>query len=135
MRIVVALSLGFLLAGCEQEAPVAPPVTATQASDQPADPPYVGKVWVSTTPGHSLGTMLIFLPDRTLVMDSCFETYRLAKWGIAGSNIRWLEDTIPVEATIEMPRPNQLLVRVAGQDRTQSYTSANVPYSCPDMPR
>lgn len=79
--------------------------------------------------------MLIFLPDRTLVMDSCFETYRLTKWGIAGERIRWLEDTIPIEAAVEMPRPNQLILNVAGIDDEQSYMLATVPYTCPDMPR
>ena len=79
--------------------------------------------------------MLIFMPDRTLVMDSCFETYRLSKWGVAGERIRWLEDTIPIEAAVEMPRPTQLVLRVAGRDEEESFTTAIVPYVCPDMPK
>ena len=43
---------------------------------------------------------MIFLPDRTLMQDSCFETFRLSKWGAAGNLIRWQEDTLPVEAEI-----------------------------------
>jgi len=34
-----------------------------------------------------------------------------------------------------MPRPNQLILRVAGQNEDQSFTTANVPYVCPDMPK
>lgn len=137
MKRALAFALLTLLAGCGRDQPAPPPaaaVTAT-ATAEPADPAFVGKVWISTTRGHALGSMLIFMPDRTLVMDSCFETYRLTKWGIAGNNIRWLEDTIPIEASVEMPRPNQLILRIAGADHAQSYVAATVPYTCPDMPK
>jgi hypothetical protein len=122
-----------LLAACSRER--AAPVAASAQPKEPPHPDFVGKVWLSTTPGHALGTMLIFLPDRTLVMDSCVETYRLTKWGVAGDHIRWLEDTIPIEASIERPRPTQLVLRIAGRDQDQSYVAANVPYTCPDMPK
>ena len=79
--------------------------------------------------------MLIFMPDRTLVMDSCHETYRLVKWGVAGERIRWMEDTIPIEAAVEMPRPTQLILRIPGIDTEQSYMTASVPYLCPEMPK
>jgi len=59
----------------------------------------------------------------------------LSRWGVAGNNIRWLEDSIPIESTVDMPRRDQLILRVAGQDQDQSFTTANVPYVCPDMPR
>ena len=39
--------------------------------------PFVGKIWLSTDASAPLGTFRIFLPDGTLVMDSCVETYRL----------------------------------------------------------
>jgi hypothetical protein len=130
--IVAALSV-LVLSACSDDA--APPTNAAPKLAEPANPAFVGKVWISTTPGAPLGSMLIFMPDRTLVMDSCFETYRLSKWGVAGERIRWLEDTIPIEAAVEMPRPHQLILKVAGQDQEQSYATANVPYVCPDMPK
>jgi hypothetical protein len=133
-KLFAAVAL-VLLSACSDETPAPVPSAAAPAASEPANPDFVGKVWISTTPGKPLGSMLIFMPDRTLVMDSCFETYRLSKWGVAGNNIRWLEDSIPIEATVDMPRKDQLTLRVAGQDQDQSFTTANVPYVCPDMPR
>lgn len=130
LSAVAALSLS----ACARDKPATATPTAAAATN-PADPEFVGKVWVSTTPGAPLGSMMIFMPDRTLIMDSCFETYRLSKWGVAGQDIRWLEDTIPIEAKVDMPRPSQLILRVAGQDKDQSFITATVPYVCPDMPR
>ena len=132
VKRALSLSMLSLLTACGREST---PQVATPAPAEPVNPPFVGKVWQSTTPGHALGTLLIFLPDRTLVMDSCFETYRLTKWGVAGDHIRWLEDTIPIEAMVEMPRPHQLVLRIAGRDQAHSYVTATVPYTCPDMPK
>ena len=131
-RTLIAMTV-LMVGGCGND-PAPPPAAAAAASPEPADPAFVGKVWISTTQGAPLGTMMIFMPDRTLVMDSCFETYRLSQWGVAGERIRWLEDTIPIEAAVEMPRPHQLILKVAGRDDEQSITLANVPYVCPDMP-
>lgn len=117
-----------------------PPAAASSSSlgeelGQPADPRFIGKIWVSTTPGHSRGSLLIFLPDRSLLMDSCFETYRISKWGAEGDRIRWIEDTIPIEAVLSMPNDDELRLQLVGQDKVQSYVTATVPYVCPDMPR
>ena len=92
-------------------------------------------MWRSSTPGKALGSILIFLPDRTLLMDSCFETYRVSKWGVAGDRIRWIEDTIPIEAEVVTPGPNELTLRIPGQDRDQTYVAMTDPWTCPDMPR
>jgi hypothetical protein len=132
-RACIALASTLLLAACDRGS--APMTPSTTKLVEPANPAFVGKVWISTTPGKPLGSMLIFMPDRTLVMDSCFETYRLSKWGVAGERIRWLEDTIPIEAAVEMPRPTQLILRVTGRNEEESFTTANVPYVCPDMPK
>jgi hypothetical protein len=115
--------------------PAAQSPTSDEGLGEPADPRFIGKIWVSTTPGHSRGSLLIFLPDRSLLMDSCFETYRISKWGADGDRIRWIEDTIPIEAVISMPNDNELRLQLAGQDNVQSFVTATVPYVCPDMPR
>ena len=144
--LAVLVTVAFLgAAACsKQESPAqtaAPPPPATSSAEtkeelgQPADPRFIGKIWVSTTPGHSRGSLMIFLPDRSLLMDSCFETYRISQWGAEGDRIRWIEDTIPIEATISLPNENELRLQLAGQDRVQSYVTATVPYVCPDMPR
>lgn len=150
MRHVLAASLTLVAvltaSGCgKQQPPAPPPPAATTAPEaatpgteelgQPADPRFIGKIWVSTTPGHSRGSLLIFLPDRSLLMDSCFETYRISKWGADGERIRWIEDTFPIEATLSMLSENELTLKLVGQDKVQSYVTATVPYVCPDMPR
>ncbi|MFC4310364.1 hypothetical protein ACFPN2_14825 [Steroidobacter flavus] len=132
------------VAACSKPEPAAPPPPPPQSSaqasgseelGQPADPRFIGKIWMSTTLGHPRGTMMIFLPDRSLLMDSCFETYRISKWGAEGDRIRWIEDTIPIEGTISMPSDHELNLQIAGQDKVQSYVIADVPFVCPDMPR
>ncbi|MET0533415.1 MAG: hypothetical protein ABW171_04245 [Steroidobacter sp.] len=144
--VVLIAAIG-LSAACSKSpapapaAPAPPPLaqaetpSSTDELGQPADPRFIGKVWVSTTQGHARGSLLIFLPDRSLLMDSCFETYRISKWGAEGDRIRWIEDAIPIEATLTMQRDDELRLQVAGQDRVQTYVSATVPYVCPDMPR
>jgi hypothetical protein len=127
----------LLLAGCGESASKhsAPAAPATGESELPANGAFVGRAWVSTTPGRPLGTLLIFLPNKTLLMDSCFETYRVSEWGVAGNNIRWREDTIPIEASVSLPSPDELTLQVIGQEQPQTYIAASVPYVCPEMPR
>lgn len=144
------LAVMAVLFGCaacsKSEAPVQtaaapPPAPSSSAAvdddelGQPADPRFIGKIWVSTTRGHSRGSLLIFLPDRSLLMDSCFETYRISQWGADGDRIRWIEDSIPIQATLSMIDENNLSLQITGQDRVQTYITATVPYVCPDMPR
>ena len=144
MRNQLTASLLLLaLLGCSRPAPPAPPAPAANAQTPPAesapadlaDPSFIGRVWMSTKPGSARGSMLVFLPDKTLMVDSCFETYRLSKWGVVGEDrIRWIEDTIPIEAQVVVEGPHALRLRIAGHD-DHTYISASVPYVCPDMPK
>lgn len=132
----IALASMFALAACGRTSTAPPPATASASQrDEPANKDFIGRVWIATTPGSPRGSMLVFLPDRSLLMDSCFETYRISQWGVAGDNIRWLEDTIPIEARVTLPGRNEMTLRIAGQDREQTYVAASVPYLCPDLPR
>jgi hypothetical protein len=108
---------------------------AAPGYDEPVNPAFIGRIWRSSTRGSPLGAILIFLPDRTLLMDSCFETFRVSKWGVAGNRIRWLEDTVPIEAEVITPSKDELTLRIAGQDRDQTYVAMTDPWTCPDMPR
>ncbi len=125
------------LAACSNSSgPTPPTVNATAAAVAlPAGGAFVGRVWMSTRPGRPLGSMIVFLPDRSLIMDSCFETYRISEWGVMGDTIRWREDTIPIEASITLPSPNELTLHIVGQEQAQTYVAASVPYVCPDMPK
>lgn len=137
---MLPIALLLALAACGRTATAPPPTTqpAGAPAAQGDDPPnkdFIGRVWIATRSGAPRGSMLIFLPDRSLVMDSCFETYRISQWGVAGNNIRWLEDTIPIEAEVTLPSKNEMTLRIAGQDREQTFVAASVPYLCPDLPR
>jgi len=128
----------LMLAACGQRTAAprqAAPAQPAAELGQPADPSFIGRVWLDTTPGSARGSIMIFLEDRTLVQDSCFETFRLSKWGAEGNLIRWQEDSLPVEAEIVLPRPDQLILKVRGLEREQSFVTPSVPYLCPDMPR
>jgi hypothetical protein len=84
------------------------------------------------------GVMLIFLSDSTLVMDSCWETYRLAPWQMeSDSTLRWQEDAADIRATIRSLSDRELVLLVSLRDgnEEQHYTAAPAPYLCPDMKR
>ena len=143
MRVLTAFAMITLCACGGSQTPsqpataAQPPAQSPQATDrdEPVNPAFIGRIWRATTRGGPLGTIILFLPDRTLLMDSCFETYRVSKWGVAGDRIRWLEDKIPIEAEVITPSPDELTLRIAGLDREQTYIAMTEPYTCPDMPR
>ena len=135
-KAVASLVVAGLAAcgGPSVPAPVstAPPAgTGIGTSAAASDPPFVNKFWITTTPGMALGSMVLFLSDRTMLMTSCVETYRLTKWDFSGDRMRWIEESIPIEAVFTMPRSNELRLAIAGQDRVQAYQLSQVPYVCP----
>ena len=135
-RRYLALCLFPLLSACEGQKEAPAPQSATSAGQEQALPSFVGTIWVSTTRGHARGSILVFLPDRTVLRDSCFEPFRVSKWGIISpTRIRWIEDTIPIEAEFSQPTSEELVLEPVGTNRRESYVSISVPYVCPDMPR
>jgi hypothetical protein len=116
----------LLLCACNQQSsssPVPQAPAATDATEGDSMPAFVGRVWVSVTPGHPRGSILVFLGNKSMLKDSCFETFRVSEWGIiSDTRIRWREDTIPIEAEYSQPT-------------AENYVSISVPYVCPDMPR
>ena len=132
VRVTANLALGLLVVAT---ACGAPPNSDTQVIAQPAHPPFVGRTWLSTDPSAPLGTLRIFLPDGTLVMDSCGETYRLAQWRAIGEGrIEWQEDTERIEAEVAQSAPDQLRLRLRlrSEIKEESYRLAHVPFVCPD---
>jgi len=98
--------------------------------------PFVGKLWVATDPSAPLGTIRIFLADGTLVMDSCFETYRLARWeSVDARRIAWQEDTARIEADVDDSTAGELRLRLrlVQEIREEHYRIAAVPFLCPDL--
>lgn len=102
----------------------------------PASPPaFVGKTWMSTDPSAAPGTLRIFVPDGTLVMDSCGETYRLARWrAIDDRRVEWQENSARIEAEVTQVGSEQLQLRMQlGRDlKEEHYRLASVPFVCPD---
>jgi hypothetical protein len=126
---VVAVAV-LMLVACS--APSAPPPTGTSSGSTRS---FVGRTWLSTDPGAAPGTLRIFLADGTLVMDSCFETYRLARWeALDGSRIAWQEDTARIEAEVDDGTAGELRLRLqlTQEVRQEHYRAATVPFVCPD---
>jgi hypothetical protein len=134
MRGIAALVLSatvLVLGGCQKACPPAP--MPARADGLPG---FVGTVWVSTTSGKARGSILVFLPDKTVLIDSCFEGFRVAQWGVIADNrIRWREDTVPIEAEYSQTSADVLQLKPVGTSEPQSYVRATVPYVCPDMPK
>lgn len=138
LRILVPTALSMLaLAACSGPRTPTTAATPSPTADEPALPAsgaFVGRIWISTTPGSARGSIIVFLPNRTMLMASCFEPFRLSEWGSLGESIRWIEDSIPIQAEVTMQGRDALRLQIAGMDRARSYVAADVPYVCPDRP-
>ena len=129
--IVIALASAFATA-CTNPSVDGPAPTTALRDAQPA---VVGTVWISTDATAPSGTLRIFLADGTLLMDSCNETYRLARWeSLDREGITWEEDGARIDAAIVRAAPDglQLQLRLFNDVRVENYRPARVPYVCPD---
>jgi hypothetical protein len=108
----------------------------TQAAELTAG--VVGRVWVATEPGALPGSMLVLLPDGTLLFDSCFETYSLRAYTARdATHFAWDEDGMGLTAEVKAVTSADLtlaLTLVSGVE-TRRFRAAQVPFICPDMPR
>ena len=140
MSRLALLFVGLLIAGC-QSRPVATETTATPAAvsaDASLAHALTARVWSTADPSAPPGTLLIFTEDGTLLMDSCFETYRLCKWSmVSDSVVAWDEDGAEIRATVAAASPEALTLRLArkGGEAEQHFRPATVPFTCPDMPK
>lgn len=113
--------------------------TTEDATDDDGDRsnPLLNKVWIRADADEALpGPMQIFLADGTLVSDSCWETYRLSKWQqVSDTAISWDEDGMTINADIASLSDTELVLnlKLGSEVQEQRFTSATVPYVCPDM--
>lgn len=133
-----------LLAGCQASPSLAP--RANEAANVPASAhasfdnrsALTGKVWVRTNSTGLPGDFRLFLANRTLLIDSCWETYRLAHWTMTSdSTLRWREGHAAITADVISLTDKQLVLQLnlTSGPEIQRFTAASVPYLCPDMPR
>ena len=98
----------------------------------------VNRVWQQTGGDERPGVIRIFLSDGTLVMDSCWETHRLASWtqGADGS-LTWNEDGADIRARVKTLAANALtlVLDLKSGPVEEYYTAAPVPSVCPDIPK
>lgn len=120
---VAALGFAIVLAsGCTPGASGSPPA-------------FVGRLWITTDAAASPGTLRVFLPDGTLLMDSCGETYRLVRWSsVAADRITWEEDTATIDADVVRATEQDLHLRLhLGREvKDEQYRRADAPYVCPE---
>jgi hypothetical protein len=136
VRIGLSLLLG---AGCRSGAQSdSPPAVPDVPARQSAASSLVDRVWVRSDSTGLPGVMRVFLSDSTLVIDSCWETYRFARWQMeSDSTLRWQEDASDIRATIRSLHDKELvlLVSLRKGSEEQHYAAGPVPYVCPDMKR
>jgi hypothetical protein len=98
----------------------------------------VDRAWQRTDAGAPPGSLRVFLSDGTLLMDSCWEVYRLAAWEAASdSTVRWSEDGMPISARLLRVEADQLVLRLelVSEEVEERYELAEAPYVCPEMAR
>ena len=96
------------------------------------------RVWARSDSTALPGVMRIFLSDGTLLMDSCWETYRLCPWRMeSDGTLLWQEDAAEIRAAIVRVDAGDLVLRLhlVSGDQEEHYRLASVPYVCPDMKR
>ncbi len=133
MTRLATLSVAVTLCACTGSQPGNPP-----APDETGQAALADKVWVAADASAAPGTFRIFLTNGTLVMDSCWETYRLAAWRrIDDRRVEWTEDTARIEARVGHLSADrlELELRLGDEVQRQLYQAAQVPTVCPDMPR
>jgi hypothetical protein len=96
-----------------------------------------GRVWLDATPGAAQGAFLVFLPDGTLVQDSCGETWRLSPWRrVDPTTLVWEEDGATIRAEIAIAGAEDLALLIAPENNpaaamSRQYRAARAPMLCP----
>jgi hypothetical protein len=146
LRSGLLIPLVVALIGCQSAevssvqspAPGASSVADRKSGSASSAPEWVNRVWIRTDADNLPGVMRIFLSNGTLVMDSCWETYRLAKWKArSDTTVAWSEDTEVINADLTLLGTDELQIRLdlKKQTLTERYKEANLPYVCSEMKR
>ncbi len=109
----------------------------SNGDDQSTEAAISNRVWVKDDEGDLPSVIKIFLSDGTLVQDSCWETHRLSAWHmVSDKSLTWNEDGMDINADIVSVSASDLTLsfNLKGGAIEEHYTTATVPYVCPDMP-
>lgn len=124
----------MLAAGCRSGPVDNPPAAPAEAVRQPAAVSSLAdRVWVRSDSTGLPGVMRSFLSDGTLVMDSRWETYRLARWQVeSDSTLRWQEDAADIRATIRSLHDKELVLLVSLRNGSEEqHSTASRRFSAP----
>jgi len=100
--------------------------------------PLIGRAWIRTDQTELPGEMLLFLKDGTVLMDSCWETYRLATWKQTSDNkLIFVEDQMETPVELLKLTADELHIRLElpREMRERRFRYQRSPYLCPDMKR
>jgi hypothetical protein len=133
MRWVAGLMLVLAAGGCRIEENPRGPAAAER------DPPvasFVNRAWVAADAGAAPGSMRVFLEDGTLLMTSCAEVYRLARWEVMqDGRLSWSEDGARIDANVVRQNADSLVLELelgTGR-REQHFASSTAPFACPAL--
>ncbi len=127
---------GAALPARAEETPTEGAGTEARAEQGAVLPGLTNKVWQRVDHGELPGIIRIFLSDGTLVMDSCWETHRLASWRpLDAHRVAWNEDGADINARIATLTETRLtlVLELKGGPVTEHYGAAPVPSVCPDI--
>lgn len=97
--------------------------------------PIENRVWLQTDADAPAGSFRVFLPDGTLIQDSCGETWRLSPWHrIDATNLVWEEDGKTIRAEIALLGPDalSLILQLGDGPVSESFRAVKAPQVCPE---
>lgn len=144
MKTAIPMLALLTLVACSRPAdtpvPVAAPTPAPAAgaaSAATSADPLTAQLWLRADGGAAPGELLAFLPGGSLLMTSCGETYRQARWTREGATLRWDEDGEPITARVLAVDDSalQLEFGLRGGPEPRQYRASRESRACPDLPR
>lgn len=135
-----------VIAGCAKlDSDVAPSVdkatdaVVAQAAEPAPKPPalsFENVIWFRDDAGAPPGEIRVFAADGSLLMDSCFETFRIARWRrVDDDTIAWSEDTVEITADIVNATATNLTLalQLRNETVTQSWSQRDGEFLCPSI--
>ncbi len=91
-------------------------------------------VWKRMDAAAAPGSILLFASDGAMLMTSCVETYRIARWrAVDGDTIAWDEDGMSIEAdyALDAAGAMTLALKLVGETVEHSFSRIGGDALCP----